>query len=462
VPIPAVDCTKCGEAVVTPALVEKTAAVFEKFGADAWYERPVGEFVPDGLTCGTCGGTQFEKEMNILDVWFDSGSSHEAVLSVRPELTWPADIYLEGSDQHRGWFQSSLLVGLGTRGRPPYRAVVTNGFVIDLEGQKMSKSRGDAIEPAVVIKQSGADILRLWVAMSDYREDIRVSNEILARAVEAYRKIRNTLRYLIANLYDFNPPTDRVPHGQLEEVDRYILAKYADVGQRILHAYEEYDYAPIFQALNAFTTVDLSAFYNDISKDRLYTFAAASRERRSAQTAMYIIADGLTRLMAPILSFTADELWRFLPSTREESVHMAVFPNSEDLLLLVDAELAGRWDQLVRVRERVLAQIEPLRKDKKIGSSLQAKVTIAAPAAELPLLEQYARALPMLFIVSEVAVTTAANPEMTITIDRAAGVKCERCWRYVPSVSTDPAWKGLCERCQDALAEPAHQGQRNG
>jgi len=462
VPIPAVDCTKCGEAIVTPALVEKTAAVFEKYGADAWYERPVEEFVPDGLTCGTCGGSQFEKEMNILDVWFDSGSSHEAVLSVRPELTWPADIYLEGSDQHRGWFQSSLLVGLGTRGRPPYRAVVTNGFVIDLEGQKMSKSRGDAIEPAVVIKQSGADILRLWVAMSDYREDIRVSNEILARAVEAYRKIRNTLRYLIANLYDFNPPTDRVPHGQLEEVDRYILAKYADVGQRILHAYEEYDYAPIFQALNAFTTVDLSAFYNDISKDRLYTFAAGSRERRSAQTAMYIIADGLTRLMAPILSFTADELWRFLPSTREDSVHMAVFPNSEDLLLLVDAELAGRWDQLVRVRERVLAQIEPLRKDKKIGSSLQAKVTIAAPPAELPLLERYAPALPMLFIVSEVAVARAANPEMTITIDRASGVKCERCWRYVPSVSTDPAWKGLCERCQDALAEPAHQGQRNG
>jgi isoleucyl-tRNA synthetase len=340
--------------------------------------------------------------------------------------------------------------------------VVTNGFVIDLEGQKMSKSRGDAIEPAEVIKQSGADILRLWVAMSDYREDIRVSKEILARAVEAYRKIRNTLRYLIANLYDFNPPADRVPHGQLEEVDRYILAKYAEVGQRILHGYDEYDYAPIFQALNAFTTVDLSAFYNDISKDRLYTFAAGSRERRSAQTAMYTIADGLTRLMAPILSFTADELWRFLPASREESVHMAVFPTSEDLLLLMDAELTSRWEQLVRVRERVVAEIEPLRKDKKIGSSLQAKVTIAAPPAELALLERYARALPMLFIVSEVAVTAAAGPEMAITIDRASGVKCERCWRYVPSVSTEPAWKGLCERCQDALAEPAHQGQRNG
>ncbi len=462
VPIPAVDCTSCGRAETSPALVQKAAGVFEKYGADAWYERPVEEFLPEGFTCPDCGGARFEKEMNILDVWFDSGSSHEAVLSVRPELTWPADIYLEGSDQHRGWFQSSLLVGLGTRGRPPYKEVITNGFVIDLEGAKMSKSRGDAIEPEVVIKQSGADILRLWVAMSDYREDIRVSNEILARAVEAYRKIRNTLRYLSANLYDFDPATDRVPHAQLEEVDRYILAKYAEVGMRILKSYDEYDYAPIYQALNSFTTVDLSAFYNDISKDRMYTFAARSRERRSAQTAMYVIADGLTRLMAPVLSFTADELWRYLPGTREESVHIGVFPTKEDLLLLVDGELTARWDRLVRVRERVLAQIEPLRKGKQIGSSLQAKVVIAAPQAELSLLERYARELPMLFIVSEVQLKTlhtdetGPDTEPVVTIERASGVKCERCWRYVPSVSAEPAWAGICDRCQDALAEPVN------
>src|SRR5262245_54689003 len=459
VPIPAVDCTSCGRAETSPALVQKAAAVFERYGADAWYDRPVEEFLPDGFTCPDCGGTRFEKEMNILDVWFDSGSSHEAVLSVRPELTWPADIYLEGSDQHRGWFQSSLLVGLGTRGRPPYTEVITNGFVIDLEGQKMSKSRGDAIEPESVIKQSGADIVRLWVAMSDYREDIRVSNEILARAVEAYRKVRNTLRYLIANLYDFDPVADRVPYAQLEEVDRYILARYADVGTRILRAYDEYDYAPIFQALNTFTTVDLSAFYNDISKDRMYTFAARSRERRSGQTAMYLIADGLTRLMAPILSFTADELWRFLPGTREESVHIAVFPSPEDFLLLVDAELTARWDRLFGIRERVLGQIEPLRKDKQIGSSLQAKVVIAAPQAELALLERYARELPMLFIVSEVelkalhADETGPDAVPVVTIARAGGVKCERCWRYVKSVSSDPAWAGICDRCQDALAD---------
>src|SRR5262249_15529184 len=318
-----------------------------------------------------------------------------------------ADVYLEGSDQHRGWFQSSLMVGLGTRGRPPFKQIVTNGFLIDVDGKKMSKSVGNAIVPQDVIKESGADIIRLWTAMSDYQEEIRISKEILARVVEAYRKIRNTMRYLVANLYDFDPATDRVPYAQLEEVDRYILAKYSDVAQGILRDYESYDYAPISQALNAFTTVDLSAFYNDISKDRLYTFAAKSRERRSAQTAMFLMADGLTRLMAPILSFTADELWHHLPGKREESVHIAVFPKTDDLLLLIDAELTARWDDLLAVREQVLAEIEPLRKSKQIGSSLQAKVVLSATPTELAKLECYARELPMLFIVSEVELRPA-------------------------------------------------------
>ena len=255
----------------------------------------------------------FAREMNILDVWFDSGSSHEAVLSVRPELSWPADLYLEGSDQHRGWFQSSLLVGLGTRGRPPFRQVVTHGFVVADDGRKMSKSLGNSIEPEEIIKTSGADILRLWVAMSDFTQEIRLSKEILARAVEAYRKIRNTLRYLLGNLYDFDPAIDRMPLDRLEEIDRYILGRYGELGQRITKAYADYDYATVFQGLNAFTTVDLSAFYADVSKDRLYTFAARSPQRRSAQTAMYVMVEGLTRLMAPILPFTADEVWHFVP-----------------------------------------------------------------------------------------------------------------------------------------------------
>ena len=463
VPIPAVDCSKCGEAIITTELVNKAAAVFEQYGADSWYERPTEDFIPEGLTCSKCGGTAFEREMNILDVWFDSGSSHEAVLSVWPELTWPADVYLEGTDQHRGWFQSSLMVGLGTRGRPPFRQIVTNGFLIDVDGKKMSKSVGNAIQPQDVIKESGADIIRLWVAMSDYQEEIRIGKEILARVVEAYRKLRNTMRYLIANLYDFNPATDAVPVAKLEEVDRYILARYAELAVRVLDAYDAYDYSTISQAMTQFATVDLSAFYNDTSKDRLYTFAARSPERRSAQTAMYLMADGLTRLLAPILSFTADELWRFIPGTREESVHIAVFPTREELEPLRDAALVERWERLAAVREQVLGEIEPLRKNKQIGSSLQAKVVIHATRAELPLLEQYAKLLPMLFIVSEVELRPApedveahAEAKPRVTIERAGGVKCERCWRYVPAVSTDPDLAGLCDRCQDAIAETIH------
>jgi len=459
VPIPAVDCTKCGEAIISPALVEKAAGVFEQYGADAWYERPTEDFIPAGFACPACGNTSFEREMNILDVWFDSGSSHEAVLSVWPELTWPADVYLEGSDQHRGWFQSSLMVGLGTRGRPPFRQIVTNGFLIDVDGKKMSKSVGNTILPQDVIKESGADVIRLWTASSDYQEEIRVGKEILTRVAEAYRKLRNTMRYLLANLYDFDPAADSVPDAQLEEVDRYILARYADVARRVLTAYEEYEFGTVSQLLVQFATVDLSSFYNDISKDRLYTFAARSNARRSAQTAMYLMADGLTRLMAPILSFTADELWRFLPGKREESVHVAVFPSAAELARFEDVDLVHRWKQLVDVREQVLAEIEPLRKNKQIGSSLQAKVVLSATPAELALLERYLRELPMLFIVSDVELRPAptdveANSEARprVTIERAGGVKCERCWRYVPAVSSDPQWAGLCSRCQDALS----------
>jgi isoleucyl-tRNA synthetase len=457
VPIPALDCKKCGEAMLTTALVEKAAQVFETYGADAWYERPVEEFVPAGLTCPRCGGSSFEREMNILDVWFDSGSSHEAVLSVRPELSWPADLYLEGSDQHRGWFQSSLLVGLGTRGRPPYHQVVTHGFIVADDGRKMSKSLGNSIEPQEIIKASGADILRLWVSMSDFTQEIRLGKEVLARSVEAYRKIRNTLRYLLANLYDFDPGVDARALDRLEEIDRYILGRYGELGRRIVKAYAEYDYATVFQGLNAFATVDLSSFYVDVSKDRLYTFAARSPQRRSAQTAMYVMLEGLARLMAPILPFTADELWRYVPGTREESVHMALFPADAELSSLADGELLERWTRLLATREMVLAEIEPLRKNKQIGSSLQAKAVVSAAPGELALLERYASDLPMLFIVSEVELRdemsgpAAVDASPRVTIERAGGVKCERCWRYVNKVSNEPAWAGLCDRCQDAL-----------
>jgi isoleucyl-tRNA synthetase len=458
VPIPAVDCTKCGAAIMTPDIVEKTATVFDTYGAVAWWERPIEEFLPAGLTCPDCGGTSFERERNILDVWFDSGSSHEAVLPFRPELTWPADMYLEGSDQHRGWFQSSLLVGLGTRGRPPYRQVLTHGFLIDLEGRKMSKSVGNVIVPQDVIKESGAEVLRLWVASCDYREELRVSREILARIVEAYKKLRNTFRGMVGNLYDFDPAADLVPRDQLEEIDRFMLARYAGLATKVLAAYDAYDYPTVFQAVNAFATVDLSALYIDISKDCLYTLAPRSRERRSAQTAMYVMADGLARLIAPILSVTAEQVWQYLPGRRDESVHLTVFPALAELQPFVDPDLLDRWARLLALRERVLAEIEPLRTDKRIGKSLEAKVVLTATATDVEFLRRHEKDLPTLFIVSEVEIrpgsAEAGKPD--IAIARADGVKCERCWRYVKAVSRDPAWAGICDRCQDALAQTAN------
>ncbi|MEP6918768.1 MAG: isoleucine--tRNA ligase, partial [Acidobacteriota bacterium] len=451
VPIPAVDCASCGDALLTPALVERAATVFDTYGADSWYERPIEEFIPEGLTCPACGGTEFERERDILDVWFDSGSSHEAVLPFRPELTWPADVYLEGGDQHRGWFQSSLLVGLGTRGRAPYRQVVTHGFIVAEDGRKMSKSLGNSIEPQDIIKESGAEIIRLWVVMVDYREEVRVGKQILARVVEAYRKIRNTLRYLASNLYDFDPSADLVPLGGMNEVDRFALARYGTAAATVLKAYEQYDFPAIFQAINQFATVDLSAFYADVSKDRLYTFAAASPERRSAQTAMYIIADGLTRLLAPVLPMTTDELWRHLPGTREASVHLAEFP--QDVGALLDPALNARWERLMKIRDDVNRALEAERQAKTIGNSLGARVTVTSGGADAALLERYRDDLAMLFIVSRVDLETnaAEGAALEVKVARADGDKCPRCWRTVKSISSDLGREGLCDRCVDAL-----------
>ena len=454
VPIPALYCTSCGEATLTAALVERAAAVFEEHGADAWYERGIDEFLPPDFVCPSCGSRTFERERDILDVWFDSGSSHEAVLGPRPDLSWPATLYLEGSDQHRGWFHSSLLVGLGTRGAAPFREVLTHGFVVDAAGRKMSKSLGNSIDPQTIIKRYGAEILRLWVAMVDYREEVRLGDEILARVVEAYRKIRNTLRILVANLFDFDPATDRLPLAALEEVDRFALARYGELGSTILAAYERYEFQPISHAVNHFLTVDLSAFYVDISKDRLYTFAPGSRARRSAQTAIYTMTDGLARLLAPILPVTTDDLWRFLPGAREDSVHLADLP--ADCEALIDRDLLAR---------------ERLRQEKTVGTSLEAAVALRASGATADLVARYAAALPTLFITSDVSVSAdpalptgaeqaaAAGAQFVepdgaavIAARRAGGVKCDRCWRYVPAVSDrDPA--GLCNRCVDALSE---------
>jgi len=457
VPIPAVDCTSCGEAILTQELVGRAATLFDTHGADAWYERPIEEFLPDGLACPKCGGKTFEREQDILDVWFDSGSSHEAVLPRWDRLGWPSTMYLEGSDQHRGWFQSSLLVALATRGRPPFKQVLTHGFLIDLEGRKMSKSVGNTIVPQEIIKESGAEIIRLWVAMTEFTEELRVSKEILTRVVDFYRKLRNTSRILVANLYDFDPATDMVPVERMDELDRYALARYADAASRMLQAYDTYDFSTVAQALNTLVTVDLSAFYVDVTKDRMYTLGAKSHARRSTQTAMYIICDGLARLLAPILPVTADDLWRHLPGPHPEAVHLELFPTVDRFK---DEPLMTRWDALLKVREQVNAALEQKRKDKVIGNSLTAHVTVGAQGGVGQLLEQYRGDLPMLFIVSDFELTVGpadAVDGVTVEVDKARGSKCERCWRYVPSVREEPAWAGLCDRCVDALAEPAHQ-----
>ena len=469
VPIPALYCTVCHQAALTTRLTERAVEVFEEHGADAWYERDLSEFVPDGFTCPSCGATSFERETDILDVWFDSGSSHEAVLSAHPELEWPATLYLEGSDQHRGWFHSSLLVGIGTHGAAPFRQVLTHGFVVDATGHKMSKSRGNSVDPKTVIERHGAEILRLWVAMADYREEMRLGDEILARVVEAYRKIRNTFRILVANLYDFDPAADLVPVAKMEEVDRYALARYGETAVEILAAYDRYELQPISHALNHFLTVDLSAFYIDISKDRLYTLAAGSAARRSAQSAIYTMTDGLARLLAPILPITTDDLWSHLPGTRAESIHLADFPGGCDEL--VDRGLLDRWARLRALRDAVNVELERLRQARVVGTSLEAGVTIRANGVTAALIEQYEPELPTLFITSEALVETDTalplDPEQAalagaqftepdgagvIAVRRAEGVKCDRCWRYVPEVTdTDPA--GICTRCGAALAE---------
>ena len=452
VPIPALDCTSCGEAILTTAIIDQAASVFEQYNADSWYERPIEEFIPRGLTCPSCRGTSFERERDILDVWFDSGSSHEAVLARAPELGWPSDMYLEGSDQHRGWFQSSLLVALATRGRPPFREVLTHGFLIDLEGRKMSKSLGNAVAPQDVIKESGAEIIRLWVSMTEFTEELRVSKEILTRVVDVYRKLRNTCRILVANLYDFDPSTDMMPVEALDEVDRFALARYAEAAQRMIRAYHEYDFSVVSQTLNTLATVDLSAFYVDVTKDRMYTLGAKSRERRSTQTVMYLISDGLARLLAPILPVTADQLWQHIPGHRSGSVHLEELPKVE---AYTDAPLLKLWEALLGVRETVNAALEQKRKDKVIGTSLGARVIIHASGRIAALLKSRRDDLPMLFNVSDVSLTVGATDgpdEVRVEVEKAPGVKCARCWRFVPSVRTEPDCAGICDRCVDALA----------
>jgi isoleucyl-tRNA synthetase len=453
VPIAVFYCSRCGQVLADQRLIEHVAEFMEREGADVWFVKSAEELLPPGTVCPHCGGRQFTKEDDILDVWFDSGVSQAGVLETRPDQHWPAEMYLEGSDQHRGWFHSSLLAAVGTRGRAPYKEVLTHGFVVDGEGRKMSKSLGNVIAPQEVMAQYGAEILRLWVAAEDYRDDVRLSSEILTRLAEGYRRIRNTCRYLLGNLYDFDPKSHLLPREELLEIDRFILHRFQRLTERLLRAYEEYEFHILYHRLHNFCAVDLSAFYLDVLKDRIYTSRADSRERRAAQTTMYLLLKGLTRLMAPVLSFTADEVWGYIPRRggEPESVHLTEFPAVDERYL--DEALNGRWEKLLQVRDEVLKGLEEARQAKLIGNALEAKVEIQAGPALSPFLQGYLRDLHTICIVSAVDLKPApeGGPELAVAVQRAPGQKCERCWIYRESVGRSAAHPTLCNRCVEVL-----------
>jgi isoleucyl-tRNA synthetase len=461
VPITVFYCTACGEILATAEVLAHVAAQFEEEGADVWFSKEPSALLPSGTSCRKCGGTSFAKEMDILDVWFDSGVSQAAVLERREDLRWPADLYLEGSDQHRGWFHSSLLAAVGTRNHAPYRTVLTHGFVVDGLGRKMSKSVGNVIAPGEVIKNYGAEILRLWVAGEDYRDDIRISAEILQRLSESYRRIRNTCRFLLGNLRDFDPERDRIDLGGMESLDRWALHRLQGLVRRVRLAYQHFEFHKIYHAIHNFCVVDLSAFYLDVLKDRLYVSAAASRKRRSAQTALFDITVSLVRLMAPILVFTAEEVWQHLPNFpgNRGSVHLTQLP--APIPAYEDGVLAEWWGRVLEVRAEVNRALELARVEKVVGHSLDAAVNVGLPKEFQDQLRGHEELLRRVFIVSEVhftepgamdaGVEASSIPGMVIQVKPASGAKCSRCWVREVSVGADREHPEICTRCLGEL-----------
>jgi len=451
VPIPAFYCRGCKQLLLTPELINYVAAIFDKDSADAWYSRPAAQLLPEGFRCPGCGGSDFEKETDILDVWFDAGSSSIAALEHEYELPWPADVYLEGGDQYRGWFNSSLIVGLAVHGKAPFRTVITHGWTVDGEGRAMHKSTGNAVSPNEVMKSSGAEILRLWVASSDFNDDMRVSDEILKRQIDAYRKLRNTARFALGNIYDFDPTSDAVPEPEMLEIDRWALAVTREVILKSVEAYKRFDYTAVYHSIYNYATVTLSAIYFDILKDRLYTFAPRSRARRSAQTALYRIGEVLALLLSPILPFTSDEVWENLPGQRQKSVHLATFP--EPARVQQDADLRARWDRILEVRSLVQKSLEEKRAAREIGGSLEAKAIIHAGGDSYEFLKEYEDQLAAIMIVSEVELKREEAGPIRIEVGHASGQKCERCWNWSETVGRDPRYPTLDSRCIRQIEE---------
>ncbi|MBU2549383.1 MAG: isoleucine--tRNA ligase [Proteobacteria bacterium] len=460
VPITVFYCDGCGEWLYDEAIMDHLYRLFEKEGTDAWFDRPLTDLMPAGTTCPHCGGAGFRKETDILDVWFDSGVSYVGTLEARSYLPDVADMYLEGSDQHRGWFHSSLLASVGTRQRPPYRNVLTHGYVVDGEGRKQSKSLGNVVAPEDVIKQYGADILRLWVSAENYQDDIRISDEILGMLAKAYFNIRNASRYILGNLGDFDPVRDAVEVSDMREIDRLTLHRLQGLIARVRQGYEEYEFYTIYHALNNFCTVDLSAFYHDVLKDRLYTSAAASPARRSAQTAMFAVLGTMVRLMAPVLSFTAEEIWSHMPDFpgKTESVHLADMPRVDESRL--DPDLAERWDRILEVRAAATKVLELARREKVIGHPLDADVALYASDGLYDLLAPYENDLREVFIVSRVRLVKGDPPAgvpasevqgLAVAVQSNTEPKCERCWVHDETVGSIEEHPTICRRCHGAL-----------
>ena len=460
IPITVFYCSACKHLLIHQETIEHVARLFEEKGADIWFEEEADQLLPKGTQCPQCGGKVFSKEMDILDVWFDSGVSYAAVLESRENLEFPASLYLEGSDQHRGWFHSSLLTSVGTRNRAPYLSVLTHGFVVDGEGKKMSKSAGNVIAPDEVISKLGADVLRLWVAAEDYKDDIKISNEILKRLADAYFRVRNTFRFLLGNLYDFDPGKDRIPHHQLYEIDQWALHRLQKLIARVQEAYERFEFHVVYHSVQNFCAVEMSALYFDILKDRLYTFSSHSQGRRSAQTALYEILKALASLMAPILSFTSEEVWKYIPSDsgKAESIHLTRFPALQTEYL--DDALNDRWEKIWEIRAVVTKALEEARKEKVIGLSLDAQVHLYLPEKIYQFLQPYQKDLKSIFIVSSVTLhpvvsgpTSGAKDEKEVKAEvlRAEGGKCERCWNYDVSVGVHTEHQAICQRCIEAI-----------
>jgi isoleucyl-tRNA synthetase len=458
VPIPIYYCEDCGEPLITPETIEHLAKIVEKEGTDAWWKHTAEELLPEGTKCPKCGCTHFRKESDIMDVWFDSGCTQRGVLRRRPELGWPADMYLEGSDQHRGWFQSSLLTSVATTGKAPYRAVLTHGYTLDGEGRKMSKSVGNTVAPEDVIKDYGADIVRLWVSSVDYKGDVRISKLILKQIAEVYRKIRNTIRYILGNTYDFDYEKDKVAFADMEELDQYALMRLQELKKYVKNAYEEYDFHLVYHAVHEFCTVDMSSFYLDIIKDRLYTSKPNDPKRRSAQTAMYEILYDLMVMLTPILSFTMEEVYQQLkkPADAPVSVLLLEWPKLHEEYINKD-ELQ-KWNSFIKVRGEIMKILENARRDKKIGNSLDAKVDLYADGEALEVLRRVEKDLPTLLIVSQVALHDGTEggektdrQDLTVKVSPAEGHKCERCWRYDETVGQDAEHPTLCHRCVEVV-----------